>query len=337
MAIDQGTDSDGNSNTQDQVNEKVKESASLTLADIPPPMLSPIRKNSDFDVEQLRGDIKISSQISGRKTVPKPRTISAYICYLLWWLVSCVRSFINIVVKTIVARRHKRVTSVTVEMKPRRNDGEENPLIEKLTQSISRSTSILELAEVQIAAEPPEQLLSNPRILSTSQIKALVQAAIPTHLHWKKWVRLYSSSRDGDSFESMIFKTKGHRYSVIVVKNMQGDIFGGFVASEWQEPHTRADSFYGTGQCFLFSFVDVTEGNVNVYKWTGSNMYIQLCDISRSRIAMGGGGSFGLVVEDNFTCGSSGVCDTFANKPLAKSDTFDILSFEVYGFIDVWS
>lgn len=321
-------------NNQDQEIETETKSTSSLLADRPPSMPVTVRKTSDFDIEQLRAGTKASGQ-SNKKVTSK--SISAYICFLWWWIFGCIQNLIKSVAKKIVERRHKRVTPTLVEMNNRRKEGEENPLMEKLTQSISRSTSLLELADVQIATEPPEQLLSHPRILSQSQIVAIVKAALPTHLHWKKWERLFSSSRDGDSFQSMLFKTKGHRYSVIAVKTMQGDVFGGFVASEWHDSRTRADSFYGTGQCFLFSFVDASEGNIHVYKWSGSNMYIQLCDVAHTRLAMGGGGSFGLVVENNFGYGTSGVCDTFANKPLAKTEAFDILSFEVYGFVDVWS
>ena len=54
-------------------------------------------------------------------------------------------------------------------------------------------------------------------------------------------------------------------------------------------------------------------------------------------IALGGGGSFGLVIENNFSSGSSGVSDTFANAQLASTEMFNVLSFEIYGFVDVWS
>jgi len=102
---------------------------------------------------------------------------------------------------------------------------------------------------------------------------------------------------------------------------------------------------------------------VNIYRWTGANQYFQLCDIQRGRIAMGGGGEesdFGICFEDDFSRGSSGPCDTFGNwRPLAMSSSstcsitsksqrgrnaalgggctstsFDLMDFEVYGFIN---
>ena len=44
--------------------------------------------------------------------------------------------------------------------------------------------------------------------------------------------------------------------------------------------------------------------NVEVYGWTGTNSYFALC--SDRSVAMGGGGSFGFLVEEDFSRGTSG-------------------------------
>ena len=46
----------------------------------------------------------------------------------------------------------------------------------------------------------------------------------------------------------------------------------------------------------------------------------------------GGGGSFGLLLEDDFARGSTGPCQTFANDPLCSAEHFEVATFELWGF-----
>ena len=120
---------------------------------------------------------------------------------------------------------------------------------------------------------------------------------------------------------------------------------------------SSSDMFYGGGQALLFKAVpkkknshnNVNSNNSNndnnneyelhLYKWTGQNRYVQLCDANLKRIAMGGGGadgSFGLCVQDDFRRGSTGKCSTFDNEPLCQDvneSSFEVLDFEVWCFL----
>merc|ERR1711957_797627 len=74
---------------------------------------------------------------------------------------------------------------------------------------------------------------------------------------------------------------------------------------------------------------------VRIFPWAGKNNFVQLCDVQKERLAMGSGGcgtNFGLVIEDGFSCGRTGKCDTFDNDPLIDGEQFEVLKFEVYGF-----
>lgn len=46
----------------------------------------------------------------------------------------------------------------------------------------------------------------------------------------------------------------------------------------------------------------------------------------------GGGGSFGLFLEDDFRSGTTGPCHTFDNTPLCSEEIFEVFCFEVWGF-----
>lgn len=99
---------------------------------------------------------------------------------------------------------------------------------------------------------------------------------------------------------------------------------------------------------------------LQVFPWTGSNRYFQVCDTQKTQIAMGGGGvsgSFGLCLTTDFTHGSTGPCDTFGNTRLISMGSscrnspnegrtspdsdgnccnFDVVDFEIYGFGSAW-
>jgi hypothetical protein len=49
-------------------------------------------------------------------------------------------------------------------------------------------------------------------------------------------------------------------------------------------------------------------------------------------VAMGGGGSFGFLVEEDFSRGTSGTSETYNNPPLASSPDFEVVNFECWGF-----
>lgn len=73
--------------------------------------------------------------------------------------------------------------------------------------------------------------------------------------------------------------------------------------------------------------------SIYVFRWTGDNTYSQICSIGEGKLAMGGGGSFGFMVQENFTRGTTGPCSTFGNPRLTgdSGGCFQVLDLEVYG------
>uniref|UniRef100_A0A7S2NUQ3 Oxidation resistance protein 1 n=1 Tax=Leptocylindrus danicus TaxID=163516 RepID=A0A7S2NUQ3_9STRA len=173
-----------------------------------------------------------------------------------------------------------------------------------------------------------------PYILTRTQMQSIAASGLPTSVKWCRWKRCYSLARDGDSFDTMLRLVKSHEKTLLVIRSTTGAIFGGYADSTWQSPLQAGNTFYGTGQAMLYRIMD--DNQVKIYKWSGMNRYIQLCDTTDKRIAMGGGGTggnFGLCVEEDFSRGSTGRCQTFENEPLCEGGEFDVLDFEVYGFL----
>ncbi|KAK1741329.1 TLD domain-containing protein [Skeletonema marinoi] len=205
--------------------------------------------------------------------------------------------------------------------------------------------------DIKIVPEPCRDDNDNsiaPFILLQPQMKALLESGgLPQSLNYCKWKRLYSLSRDGDSFETFLRMVEGHNRTVLVVKTTAGRLFGGYADTRWEARHKnrQADGFYGSAQACLFRFPRCGEttttsskeddNEVVIYKWTGANRYIQLCDAYKRAVAFGGGGDdgdFGLCIEDDFRRGTTGHCSTFENEALCEEGYFDVVDLEVWGF-----
>lgn len=172
-----------------------------------------------------------------------------------------------------------------------------------------------------------------PMLLSTTTMKQLIHS-LPSTLQARAWIRVYSCLKDGDSFPAFLHHVRGHKRTLLVIETSKGEILGGFADAPWEQGTMSLDGcFFGSGQSFLYSVNE--DESVQVYKWTALNDYSQFC--RTGSVGMGGGGTngtFGLFLHDHFTRGSSGPCETFGTEaPLCSQDHFDIVEFQVFGFV----
>lgn len=186
--------------------------------------------------------------------------------------------------------------------------------------------------------EDPSEFSYAPPILSRDMLQQVVDEALPSNLQmYTTWKRLFSINMHGDCVSTMLDRCQSFRHTLLVVRTSKGRVLGGFASEPWKfRAGSDKCSYYGTGASFLFSdFPEKTHGKLTFYKWVGANDYCQLCDTDAGRIALGGGGNFGLVIQDNFLKGSTGPCVTFDNPSLVPGidGSFDIVEFEVYGIV----
>ena len=125
-----------------------------------------------------------------------------------------------------------------------------------------------------------------------------------TMLDFCKRERIYNLTCDGDSFDTFLRNVEGRDRTVLVVKTTLGEIFGGYADTLWESKVMHCH------QSCLFPYT--SQNVVRVYKWSGANHYIQLCDgIKRYRDY-----SLWRGMEDHFRPGTSGHWKTFQNEPL---------------------
>uniref|UniRef100_H3HAP7 Oxidation resistance protein 1 n=1 Tax=Phytophthora ramorum TaxID=164328 RepID=H3HAP7_PHYRM len=132
---------------------------------------------------------------------------------------------------------------------------------------------------------------------------------------------------NGSSLETLLILAQKQSPTLLVVKDTEGNVFGGFASDEWH----RAFHYYGTGESFLFSFANTSAaGGFVKYHWSRKNSYFMLC--SDESLIMGGGGNFGLFLDSDLSAGTSGACETFNSPPLTTSPEFSCVQVELWGF-----
>ncbi|KAI1371005.1 TLD-domain-containing protein [Hypoxylon crocopeplum] len=67
------------------------------------------------------------------------------------------------------------------------------------------------------------------------------------------------------------------------------------------------------------------------FAYTGANDYCIFCETKFLSVGGGGGGTFGLWLNDSLSRGHSAPCDTFLNQPLSdEGEKFDVLGVELW-------
>ncbi|GMF10171.1 unnamed protein product [Phytophthora lilii] len=137
------------------------------------------------------------------------------------------------------------------------------------------------------------KLMDTSSILTLEHI-AYIDHVLPITSQLCRWFRIYSVEANGSSLETLLILAKKQSPTLLVVKDAEGNVFGGFASDEWH----RAFHYYGTGESFLFSFANSSSaGGFIKYQWSRKNSYFMLC--SDESLIMGGGGNFGLFLVRN--------------------------------------
>ncbi|KAL3800167.1 hypothetical protein HJC23_001088 [Cyclotella cryptica] len=190
---------------------------------------------------------------------------------------------------------------------------------------------------------------SDPKfLLATEQMNALRDSILPPSLQLRPWKRVYSLSRDGDSFiafQRLVCgwnSKNGQHSTLLVVRTTHGEVIGGYADIPFVET-VKHPSGGGAGSC-LFKMeqgMSENEPKISVYgKSNGACKRIVL-DATRRIIAFGGGAGeggedngFGLCLEDGFLRGTTARCEAFGNEKLVNGgDVFEVTDMEVWGFV----
>ena len=108
----------------------------------------------------------------------------------------------------------------------------------------------------RIEDDNEDSLISSPPILSPFIVDSIVEDGLPWSLQDCQFNRLFSSSRDGESFSTFMRSVRGHSQTIIVAKTSDGKIVGGYATDVWsgRKQQSEASSSQGeTNHSFLFA------------------------------------------------------------------------------------
>ncbi|XP_019459667.1 PREDICTED: oxidation resistance protein 1 isoform X2 [Lupinus angustifolius] len=169
--------------------------------------------------------------------------------------------------------------------------------------------------------------ISEPSKLVSDSIRKVVYDSLPTLIHGRKWMLLYSTWKHGISLSTLYRRSMlWPGISLLVVGDRKGAVFGGLVEAPLIASNKR--KYQGTNNSYVFTNIS---GHPVIYRPTGVNRYFTLC--TTESLAIGGGGHFALYLDGDLLNGSSSVSDTYGNPCLAHSQDFDVKEVELWGFV----
>ncbi|CAB4391932.1 uncharacterized protein OCT59_008854 [Rhizophagus irregularis] len=141
---------------------------------------------------------------------------------------------------------------------------------------------------------------------------------------------LFSSTRDGDSWSTFINYILYQGSTLIVVKDKDGNIFGGFAYEDWE----LKPNWYGNEKNFLFSI----RPKLRIFPSTGYNDHYQYLNYGTKTLpnGLGMGGQFdfcGLWINSDIINGNSmatPLSSTYSSPQLSKKQEFKVDEIEVW-------
>ncbi|XP_046857870.1 oxidation resistance protein 1-like isoform X2 [Xenia sp. Carnegie-2017] len=167
------------------------------------------------------------------------------------------------------------------------------------------------------------EIIGKSEILTNHQILQLSQC-LPSRTIGHSWRLFYSTYLHGISLKTL-YRTLADYDSpaLLVILDDSHQVFGAFASS----PFAVSDHFYGTGECFLYTF----HPHFKAFRWSGENTFFIKGDLDS--LALGGGkGNFGLWLDEDLYNGSSHRCKTFNNEPLTVKEEFLCCGVEIWCF-----
>eukprot|EP01122_Echinamoeba_exundans_P007366 TRINITY_DN224_c0_g1_i1.p1 TRINITY_DN224_c0_g1~~TRINITY_DN224_c0_g1_i1.p1 ORF type:complete len:1042 (-),score=192.97 TRINITY_DN224_c0_g1_i1:54-3179(-) len=180
-------------------------------------------------------------------------------------------------------------------------------------------------ASVDLDDDDMPHLLDQSNIIDNKHV-AQLSSHLPLRQRFSNWKLKFSTELHGTSLITFFAKVKGESPTLIIIKDSDGYVFGGFASEAWEPKR----GYFGTGECFLFSL----EPSLAVYTWTKADSYFMFA--RRDCIAMGGQGTSGrngFWLDSEFNFGTSEVCKTFLNRRLSAAEEFKCTVVEVWSFV----
>jgi TLD len=167
--------------------------------------------------------------------------------------------------------------------------------------------------------------MSSESKLLTPKMISQVLLSIPKVFQYRSWELLYATYKHGRSLTSFYRNTEKPGPNILVVKDHQKFVFGGYFSGAWK----KCSGPYGTGECFVFTFKNTER--MKCYYSGLVNTFYMFSD--NDALVVGSGGAAGIYIDKNFESGTSGKSQTYNNQVLSSEEHYDIIDIELWGLI----
>nr|XP_056718839.1 MTOR-associated protein MEAK7 [Euleptes europaea] len=160
-----------------------------------------------------------------------------------------------------------------------------------------------------------------------------LNSCLPTEVQ-HRWRLLFASRLHGESFMQLFDHIVKKGPCLLVVKDSDGYVFGGFASCPWE----AKPQFQGDSRCFLFS----VSPSLAAFTCTGYNDHFMYLNLRQQTMpnGLGMGGQhdyFGLWIDSNYGKGHSKAkprCTTYNSPQLSAQEDFTLDALEVWAVGD---
>jgi len=163
------------------------------------------------------------------------------------------------------------------------------------------------------------------------EVRKRLAERMSSHLR-ERWRLLFKSSLHGQSFNRFVKHVVGKGPNIVVVRDTDGRVFGGFATESWKV----GPKFHGGYSCFLFT----AKPELSILGASGDNCNFMYLNEQMEQLpngcAFGGTHAYhGLWLHEGFDTGeSSGICSTFEGALFPTRTKFEIAHVEVWAVKD---
>ncbi|CAJ0917869.1 unnamed protein product, partial [Mesorhabditis belari] len=161
---------------------------------------------------------------------------------------------------------------------------------------------------------------------------AYLMKNLPSRYQFTTPQLLYRLTDDGISFSRFWARVEDAEQSIMVIRTIDGEIFGAYCSSSWIE---RKDSnerkkrkYFGTGESYVFRLENTNSSGLPlIYNWAGhaiKNAPEFFMTATDKSLIVGSGNGDAIRIVDELTMGSSAHCATFNSPPLVDGGQFEI-------------
>ncbi|GMH64564.1 hypothetical protein TrST_g116 [Triparma strigata] len=221
-------------------------------------------------------------------------------------------------------KKGKGSSAGTLERREEFNIDDEDIKADSSSISSSSSSNNNNQVTKDFSSGSPRAYVKNSRIITKAKLKNLSEK-LPHYIQRRQIVKLFDSN-EGGTLDDLYEGCSGYDYSIILIEDEEGNMFGGFAVEEWK----KKEGWGGGEDSFVFKF----QGDeVKSFSNSKGNKMYQTSTEEFLGMGSGKGGTFAIYIDRELAVGGSCETGTFNNVMLSGGEEFIVEKLEVWSFV----